>query len=721
MPRCRVAILVAVVVCFGLPALAQLVEPPDPPLENWTAPPYWTPPAADQARQHLAVALTAGDRAASAEKAPTTTILPFTAVTPCRLYDSRVNAPFTGDTTFNTDGHTEQLDFYATSAIYAANGNPNNCTLPPAGSVGAWSLKFTYRTSSAAQGVLTAFPGSLTSVPGVGTILGYSDRFNSGSAIVPAGTDGDTTIKVYAQYAAAAVVIDYNGYFAAQPVVTSVSGDVGVTKLTGDVGIVGGTGITVSDDGAQTITVSATVPQGPTGPPGPTGATGAVGAAGPAGATGATGPVGPSGATGIGLTRPGQVITTIDSGTAVGWVTSIAIGTDGLGLIGYYDSTKGYLKVAHCNDVACSSATTGTVDSTGVVGAFTSITIGADGLGLLGYYDATNQHLKVAHCNNTACSTATLSTVDSSAKVGLDTSITIGADGLGLISYYDATNTHLKVAHCNDVPCSSATTTTVDPASNVGTLTSITIGADGFGLISYYDYSNHDLKVAHCNNAACSSATISTIDGANGVGEWASITIGADGLGLISYYDVTNTHLKVAHCSNAACSSATISTIDGATGSASGPRSGSARTPSVSSATGTTPTAASRSRTATIQCARARRSARWTAGPTSASSARLRSARMASVLSVTTMSLTATSRLRTVRTHFALPTCVGGEGQERCRSRREPLKGAFVQVTRPSPDPAKGRGMRRISHVLAESDDPPLGCASFVRPCHDPS
>jgi hypothetical protein len=295
----RTAVLAVIAVCFGLPALAQPVEPPDPPLENWTAPPYWTPPAADQARQRLAVALAAGDRVASAEKAPITTILPFTAVTPCRLYDSRANAPFTGDTTFASDGNTEQIDFYAASPTpYAANGNPNNCTLPPAGTVGAWSLKFTYRTSSAAQGVLTAFPGSLSSMPGVGTILGYSDRLNSGSAIVPAGTDGDTTIKVYAQYAAAAVVIDYNGYFAAQPVVTSVSGDVGVSKLTGDVGIVGGTGITVSDDGAQTITVSATVPQGPTGPTGPTGAAGLTGATGATGPIGGTGPAGATGATG---------------------------------------------------------------------------------------------------------------------------------------------------------------------------------------------------------------------------------------------------------------------------------------------------------------------------------------------------------------------------------------------------------------------------------------
>jgi uncharacterized coiled-coil protein SlyX len=71
----------------------------------------------------------------------------------------------------------------------------------------------TYRTASAAQGVLTAFPGTLTSLPGTTTVIGYAGQFGMESAIVPAGTDTDTTIKVYAQYAAKAVVIDYYGYY----------------------------------------------------------------------------------------------------------------------------------------------------------------------------------------------------------------------------------------------------------------------------------------------------------------------------------------------------------------------------------------------------------------------------------------------------------------------------------------------------------------------------
>ena len=57
------------------------------------------------------------------------------------------------------------------------------------------------------------------------------------------------------------------------------------------------------------------------------------------------------------------------------------------------------LKVAHCDDISCSSASTFTLDSGGYVGSYTSITIGVDGLGLISYRDDINDDLKVAHCD----------------------------------------------------------------------------------------------------------------------------------------------------------------------------------------------------------------------------------------------------------------------------------------------------------------------------------
>jgi hypothetical protein len=252
-------------------------------------------------------------------------------------------------------------------------------------------------------------------------------------------------------------------------------------------------------------------------------------------------------------------VTTLDSDGRVGWHSSIAIGADGLGLISYFDYENENLKVAHCSDVYCTSATITTLDDSGYVGWDSSVMIGADGLGLISYSDAINGgHLKIAHCSDVNCSSATITTLDSADYVGAGISVTLGADGLALISYYGG---GLRVAHCSDVTCSSGNITTVDNF-DYGDFTSITIGLDGLGLISYQDSASNDLKVAHCSNVSCASATITTLSEPGSLNADPSITIGADGLGLISYTDTSSFDLKVAHCSNMGCTLATIVTLD---------------------------------------------------------------------------------------------------------------------------------------------------------------
>lgn len=259
-------------------------------------------------------------------------------------------------------------------------------------------------------------------------------------------------------------------------------------------------------------------------------------------------------------------IATVDSAGNVGVNPSVTIGADGLPLISYNDYSNRDLKVAHCHDVACTSATLTTLDSAGVVGHYTSVAVGTDGLGLISYgmeWPA-DSDLKVAHCNNITCTSATITTLDSTGDVGSNTFLAIGTDGLGLISYLDETNSTLKVAHCSNITCTSATITTLGNTGSTyaDTRTSLAIGADGLGLISFHDYSSRDLKVAHCSNVACTSATITTLDSAGEVGYWNAVTIGADGMGLISYIDSSNGDLKVAHCSDVTCTSATITAVD---------------------------------------------------------------------------------------------------------------------------------------------------------------
>ncbi len=256
---------------------------------------------------------------------------------------------------------------------------------------------------------------------------------------------------------------------------------------------------------------------------------------------------------------------TIDSGGSVGLFSSVAIGVDGHGLISYYDSTNSRIKVAHCNDVDCLTAEKAIVDSTGGPGGrYSQLAIGSDGRGLIAYYDSTNRDLKVAHCSDASCSSSTPTTLDATDDAGQGVGIAIGADGFGIISYWQiSTDVFLKVAHCNDNACSSATSSILDFqfSTPLHFGSSVVIGTDGLPLIVYPNSDTGELKAAHCDDLTCSSATITVIDSRGFLEADISTVLGSNGLPLISYREDTTGALKVAHCTNVQCTDAVVRVV----------------------------------------------------------------------------------------------------------------------------------------------------------------
>jgi hypothetical protein len=251
-------------------------------------------------------------------------------------------------------------------------------------------------------------------------------------------------------------------------------------------------------------------------------------------------------------------ITTLDNTASsnVGQYSSIAVAADNLPIVSYYaqSGANGLLKVAHCKDIACTTTPViSIVDSTSSdVGLYTSIAMSSNGVANISYYDATNGDLKLAVCSNFDCSVSYLNILDSTNDVGQYSSLVIGNDGLAIVSYYDATNHYLKTAHCEDSTCLTVTTHTLISTGNIGLYTSVTIGADGMPVISFYN-SGGGLRVAHCEDAVCSKGLMFYPLGGALVGQYTAITIGVDGLPIISFYDGTAMTLLTVHCANSFC------------------------------------------------------------------------------------------------------------------------------------------------------------------------
>ncbi len=253
----------------------------------------------------------------------------------------------------------------------------------------------------------------------------------------------------------------------------------------------------------------------------------------------------------------GTTLTTVDSTGYVGSTSSIAVGSDQLPIVSYYDFSNGALKVTHCGDAACTSGnTTTTVSATNDAGKPSVIAIGLDGLPVIAHRSDTDDRLRFVKCGNAACSAGNAEyTVDASGTVGGWLDLDIGADGLPLMAYLDATNLNLKVAWCGTADCSGGITlTTLDSAGDVGYFASLTVPPDGLPIVAYNDATNDDVRIVKCRNLSCSalSATV-VVDSAGVVGVDTSITVGVDGLPILSYQDVSNGDLKVAKCANPYC------------------------------------------------------------------------------------------------------------------------------------------------------------------------
>jgi hypothetical protein len=229
----------------------------------------------------------------------------------------------------------------------------------------------------------------------------------------------------------------------------------------------------------------------------------------------------------------------VDPAVALVHDTAVVIGSDGLPFIAY--AAPGGIRVAHCDDAACTSGgwlPIGPGDSVDVA-------IGSDGLPILVLSHGFASW--VVHCDDPACAS---STTTSAPDVAGQPAIVLGAEGKALIA--SRTSNTVKVTRCQDVPCTTMTTGIVYSDAGLTTVPTLamTAGATGRAQIAFND--NLELRVLTCTDDACTSAVRQTpVSGL--AGSDPEIVTGTDGLPFLVFRSGELNSSRSVHCANRFC------------------------------------------------------------------------------------------------------------------------------------------------------------------------
>jgi len=416
----------------------------------------------------------------------------FTAITPCRLLDTRPAGPPTGDSPARSTplGQGESLTI-------TARGNFGNCVgLSPTATGAVLNVTTVNPTAGS---FLTVWPADADRplASNLNWVAGQPATPNQ----VTTGLDASGRLKLYNNAGTVDVIVDIVGMY---------------EPATGG----GGTGSA--------------------GPAGPKGDTGAKGAKGDPGEQGPAGRDGGGGTTFMTSSNP-------DATPDNGQYSSMKLDGNENPVISHFSGSD--LRLTHCADRACNTSVSNTVDT--LFGSYSSLQLDSEGFPVISYYD-NGGVLKLAHCNDPDCAGGdeSINTVDGGPNdVGQFNSLALDGDGFPVISYYDATAQKLDLAHCSDENCADPASivpvaTDDDPADDVGQFSSL--GLNDFPIIAYYNATADEAKLVYCGDSDCTSIS-STVTVDNSAGTSLSMTLDDENSPVLAYYVGTG-NLRVAHC-----------------------------------------------------------------------------------------------------------------------------------------------------------------------------
>ncbi|UCD03659.1 MAG: S8 family serine peptidase, partial [Candidatus Woesearchaeota archaeon] len=218
---------------------------------------------------------------------------------------------------------------------------------------------------------------------------------------------------------------------------------------------------------------------------------------------------------------------TIESKNDTGKYSSVAIDSNGVIHMSYYNSTGGDLK--HCNGTEVNWDCE-TVETSGDVGSYSSIAIDSNDVVHISHFNNTDDDLR--YCNNSGGSWS-CENVKTAGFFGAYTSIAIDSNDAVHISFNNGSSSALS--YCNNTG-GSWTCDNVDTTEIVGWYTSIAIDSNNVVHISHYNVTGLDLR--YCNNTG-GSWTCDNIKTAGVVGCNTSIEIDLDDVVNISLLNLS--------------------------------------------------------------------------------------------------------------------------------------------------------------------------------------
>ena len=155
-----------------------------------------------------------------------------------------------------------------------------------------------------------------------------------------------------------------------------------------------------------------------------------------------------------------------------GSASSLKLTSTGIPVIAYNDETNADLKLAVCDTLLCTHPTITTIATTNALAYSLSMSMTANDTPVIAYSEngpiGSVSYLKLAVCNNTACTNPTISIVDSTTDGVGYISMALNAADAPVVSYFDYFTGRLKLAVCNTTACTSKTVMVLDDSAEVG-------------------------------------------------------------------------------------------------------------------------------------------------------------------------------------------------------------------------------------------------------------